>query len=243
MLSGCQAPGLNVTGLTQRSSAHEWFNTAIAAVALLVSGTSAYFAWQSNQAKEESLAMVVRPLGDCRTEYHGGPEAGQIGLCWAVTLANQSENRLSIVDQRVFDIQDGKTAWIGGFQNLEAANGTPLALPMTLDGGEAREIFVRGAVMVPPAVAHAIAQMPEFQNHTLGSLPLASVQRALAMANLDFIGNKVDPTIIDGKYLGFSMSPPVKGVVNVLTVTTGRGATFSARMTYPPDFDRHQAAP
>jgi hypothetical protein len=100
-------------------------------------------------------------------------EAGQIGLCWAVTLANESENRLSIVNQRVFDIQDGNTAWIGGFQNLEAANGIPLALPITLDGGEAREIFVRGAVMVPPAVAHAIAQIPQFQDHTLGSLPLA----------------------------------------------------------------------
>ena len=226
-----------------QSLPHEWFNTAVAVVALLVSGTSAYFTLQSNWAKQEALRVVVRPVGDCRTEYHGGPEAGQIGLCWAVTLANESENRLSIVDQRVFDIQDGNTAWIGGFQNLEAANGIPLALPITLDGGEAREIFVRGAVMVPPAVAHAIAQMPQFQDHTLGSLPLASVQRTLAMANLDFIGNKVDPTIIDGKYSGFSISPPVKGVVNVLALTTGRGATFSARMIYPPDFDRHQTAP
>lgn len=232
-----------MTNLAQRSSGHEWFNTAIAVVALLVSGTSAYFALQSNWAKQEALRMVVRPVGDRRTEYHGGPEEGQIGLCWAVTLANESENRLSIVDQRVFDIQDGNAAWIGGFQNLEAANGIPLALPITLDGGEAREIFVRGAVMVPPAVAHAIAQMPQFQDHTLGSLPLASVQRTLAIANLDFIGNKVDPTMIDGKYSGFSISPPVKGVVNVLTLTTGRGATFSARMTYPPDFDRYQTAP
>jgi hypothetical protein len=225
--------------MAQRSSTHEWVNTAVAVVALLVSGTSAYFSWESNRAKQEALAMVVRPVGDCRTEYHGGPEAGQIGLCWAVTLANESENRLSIVDQRIFDIQDGNTSWIGGFQNLELANGTPLGLPITLDGGEAREIFVRGGVMVPPAVAHAIAQMPEFVNHTLGALPLASVQRALAIANLDFIGNKVDPTIMDGKYTGFSISPPMKGVVNVLTLTTGRGVTFSTRMTYPPDFDRH----
>jgi hypothetical protein len=225
--------------LAQGSSAHEWINTAIAVVALLVSGTSSYFTWQSNRAKQEALGIVVRPVGDCRTEYYGGAETGQIGLCWAVTLANESENRLSIVDQRVFDIQDGNTTWIGGFQNLEGANGVPLALPITLDGGEAREIFVRGAVMVPPAVARAISQMPEFQNHTLGSLPLASIQRALAMANLDFIGNKVDPMIVDGKFSGFSISPPVKGVVNVLTLTTGRSATFSARMTYPPDFDRH----
>jgi hypothetical protein len=228
--------------MTQRSSIHEWLNTAVALVALLVSGTSAYFAWQNAQAKRESLSMLVRPDWDCRAEYHGGSEAGRIGLCWAVTLANVSENRLSVVDQQIFDIQDGNTGLIGGFQNLEAENGVPLALPITLDRGEARDIFVRGAIMVPTAVARAIAKMPEFQNHTLGSLPLATVQRALALANLDFIGNKVDPTIIDGKYMGFSISTPLKGVVNVLTLTTGRGTTFNARMTYPQDFDRLQAS-
>jgi hypothetical protein len=58
------------------------------------------------------------------------------------------------------------------------------------------------------------------------------------LAHLDFIGNKVDPTIVDGKYSDFSISPPLKGVVNVLTLTTGRGAAFSARITYPQDFDR-----
>lgn len=228
--------------MAQRSSAHEWFNTAVALVALLVSGTSAYFARQSDRVKQEALSMVVRPVGDCRTEYRGGPEAGQIGLCWAVTLVNGSENRLSIVDQRIFDIQDGNTTWIGGFQTLETANGIPLALPIAIDGGGAREIFVRGAVIVPPAVAHAIAEMPEFQNNTLGSLPLASVQRALAMAKLDFIGNKVDPQVVDGRDSGFSISPPLKGVVNVLTLTTGRGAAFSAHMTYPPNFHCYQAA-
>jgi hypothetical protein len=62
------------------------------ALALLVSGTSAYLTWESNRAKQEALRIVVRPVGDCRTEYHGGFEAGQIGLCWAVTLANESEN-------------------------------------------------------------------------------------------------------------------------------------------------------
>jgi hypothetical protein len=226
--------------VAQPSSTHERFNTAIAATALLVSGASAFFTWTSNQAKRDALSTVVRPV-DCRTEYHGGTESGDIGLCWGVTLANDSENRLSIVDARVLDIQSGRTVLIGGFQNFEAGGGVPLGLPIILDGGEAKEIFVRGAVMVPPAVARVISQMPEYQNHTLDKIPLASVQRALAMANLDFLGNRVEPTIINGKYSGFSISPPVKGVVDVLTLTTGRGATFSVRMTYPPEFDRQPA--
>jgi hypothetical protein len=225
--------------MAERASVHDWSNTILAAVALIVSAASLFFSWRSNEAKKEALGMVVRSAYDCRTEYHGGREAGQIGLCWSVTLANESENRLSIVEQRIFDIQDGNTAWLGGFQNLEAANGVPLQLPITLDGGEAKEIFVRGGVMVPREVAQKIAQMPEFQNHTLGSVPLEAVRRTLAMARVDFIGNTVEPTIIDGQYMGFSLSipPPLKGVVNVLTLTTGRGATFSTRMTYPPDLE------
>lgn len=221
--------------MAERSSAHEWFNTAVAVIALLVAATSAYFSWRAGEAKKEALGIFVRPVLDCRTEYHGGDEGGQIGLCWAATLANESENRLSIVDQRILDIQDGDTMLIGGFHNLEAARGTPLPLPIILDAGEAKEIFVRGGVIVPSMVAHVIAEMPEFRNHTLGSLPLASVQHTLATAKLDFLGNKVDPTVVDGKYMGFSISPPFKRVINVLTLTTGRGATFSARMTYPPE--------
>ncbi len=230
-------------GMAERTSVHDWSNTILATIALIVSGASLFFTWRSNQAKNESLGMVVRQVHDCRTEYRGGPEVGQIGLCWAVTLANESESRLSIVDQRVFDLQDGKTAWLGGFQNLEAADGVPLHLPITLDGGEAKEIYVRGGIMVPRAVAQAIAQMPEFQNHTLSSLPLEAVQRTLAVSKLDFLGNKVEPIIIDEHYMGFSITTPLKGVVNVLTLTTGRGATFSTRMTYPLDLGQYQTTP
>jgi hypothetical protein len=194
----------------ERASFHEWSNTILAAIALIVSGTSLFFTWRSNQAKNEALGTVVRPVKDCRTEYAGGPEAGQIGLCRAVTLANESENRLSIVDQRVLNIQDGKTNLLGGFQNLETANGVPLQLPIALDGGEAKEIFVRGGVMVPRAVAQTIAQMPEFKNHTLGSLPLEAVQRALAIAGLDFVGKQGRADYRQRKLHGFLDINPAK---------------------------------
>jgi hypothetical protein len=226
--------GLRMAG---RSALHEWLNSAVAVVALLMSAVSAYFTWQSNQVKKEALAMMTRPTGACHTEYHGGEERGDIGLCWSVTLANESENRLSIVDYEVFDILDGKRVWIGGFRNLEAVDGTPLSLPITLDGGEAREIIVRSPIMVPPAVAHAIAQLPEYQGHALASLTLSAIQRALAAAKLDFMGNQVEPMIIDGQVTGWSIPPPFKSALSELVLTTGRGATFNMRMGYPPHFD------
>ena len=228
--------------MAERASVHEWSNTILAAVALIVSAASLFFNWRSNEAKKEALGTIVHAVSNCRTEYQGGPDAGQIGLCWSITLANESENKLSIVEQRVFSLRDGNKVWFGNFQDLETANGVPIQLPITLDGGEAREILVRGGVMVPREVAQAIAHMPEFESHTLAALPLATVQQKLAMAKLDFIGNKVEPIIVNGQYLGFSITTPWIEMVNVLTLTTGRGATFSTRMTYPPGLDRYPAA-
>ena len=93
---------------------------------------------------------------------------------------------------------------------------------------------MRGAVTVPHEVAALIAQMPEYQNQTLTKLPLSEIQRRLAMANTDFLGNKVEPIILDGRYTGFSMTLPFVGVVNVLSLSSGRGTVFTTRMVYPP---------
>ncbi|MBV8525052.1 MAG: hypothetical protein JOY71_23510 [Acetobacteraceae bacterium] len=224
--------------MPDRSSMHEWLNSVVAVVALLVSGVSVYFTWQSNQAKKEALATVARPTGTCLTEFHGGAEPGNIGLfglCWSVTLANESESRLSIIDYRILSIQERGMGEIGGFHNLESADGSPLSLPLSLDGGEAKEIVVRAGIILPPAVAHAITQLPEYQSHTLSKLPLSAVQHALAMKKMDFVGNTVQPMLVDGKVTGFSIPPPIKRSVNLLVLTTGRGATFSARMAYPPE--------
>jgi hypothetical protein len=87
--------------------------------------------------------------------------------------------------------------------------------------------------MVPPAVAHIISELPGFRHNNLASLPLSSVQGALAAEKLDFMGNKVEPTIIDGRLMGWMTAQPVKPAVIVLVVTTGRGATFSKRMGDP----------
>jgi hypothetical protein len=217
--------------MANRSSVHEWINSIVAVLALLVSG---YFAWQSNRAKTEALSMTVRPTAACRTEYQGDDKFGEIGLCWEVILANDSEDRLSIVGYRISNIVDGKRVSLLGFQNLESADGRPLPLPISLDGGEAKQIIVRSGVTVPAAVAEAIAQLPQYKTHSLASLPLIAVQRDLAAEKLDFIGNKVEPLVTGRQLKGWSFPPHFKTSVSVLTVTTGRGAPFSATMTYPP---------
>lgn len=223
---------------TKTSTAHAWINSIVAVVALLVSGTSAFLTWQGKQAKKEALATTVRPTGACRTEFWGGEAGGSIGLCWSVILANESETRLSVVSYRVLGVEERGFFEIGGFQNLEAPNGSPLALPIILDGGEAREIIVRVRVNIPPSVSRIIAQMPEYQGRTLTSLPISALQRKLATAKTDFIGNIVEPMIVDGEMHGFSMSSPIKISNNLLTLKTGRGTIFNVHLTYPPGMER-----
>lgn len=224
--------------MADRTTIHQWVNSTVAVMALVVSGVSALFTWQGNQAKKEALAMTVKPTGACRTEYHQGEGAGQIGLCWAVTLANGSENRLSIVDYKLVGIEDAGMVQLGPFQNFEAMDGTPLGLPLTLDGGEAKEIIVRAGIKLPPYIVHAIAQMPEYQNHNLDKMSIDAVQRSLALAKMDIVGNAVDPMLVDGKLLGFSIQSPFKRAVNLLVLTTGRGTNFHATLTYPPEPER-----
>ncbi len=220
------------TSAAERSVWHEWINTGIAGVALLASGVAAVLAWQANQAKKEALSIVPQLTGACRTEYHGNANGGQIGLCWSVTLANDSEDRLSIVDYRVFS-GDG-LAWFGSFQNLEAEDGKPLSLPLNLDGGEARKVIVRAGFPVPAAVAHVIGQMPEFKSLALGSVSIGALQHVLAAAGLDYVGNTVQPMITDGKVTGWSYPSSLKHVTAVLNIETGRGSVFNGNMSYPP---------
>jgi hypothetical protein len=222
------------TSSAKRTVWHEWINTGIACLALLVSGAAALFAWQANQAKKEALSIVPQLTGACRTEYHGNADGGQIGLCWSVTLANDSENRLSIVDYRVFSVQEGGLAWFGGFENLEADDGKPLSLPLNLDGGEARKIIVRAGFPVPAAVAHVIGQMPEFKSLALGSVSIGALQHALAAAGLDYLGNTVQPMITEGKVTGWSYPSSLKRATAVLHIQTGRGSVFDGTMSYPP---------
>jgi hypothetical protein len=222
------------TSAAERTVWHEWINTGIAGVALLASGAAAVFAWQANQAKKEALSIVPQLTGACRTEYHGNADGGQIGLCWSVTLANDSENRLSIVDYRVFSVEEGGLAWFGGFQNLETEDGKPLSVPLNLDGGEARKVIVRAGFPVPAAVAHVIGQMREFKSLALGSVSIGALQHVLAAAGLDYVGNTVQPIISDGKVSGWAYPSSLKRATAVLHIETGRGSVFNGNMSYPP---------
>jgi len=214
--------------MAERSRRHEWINTCIAGGALLVAGAAAYFSWQANQLKSESLAILARSTDDCPFDMLSvAPNFpnSKVTMCWLVTLSNRSENRLSIVDYHVVEVLgDNSTEEISPYQHLETVEGKPLSLPINLDGGEGRQILVRALINVPPSVAEAITKIPEYKGDPTGLLSLRKVEEALAAADMDILGNKLPYT------------PPHRGMgrTNLLSMITGRGGTFNQSLTYEP---------
>jgi hypothetical protein len=209
--------------MTDRSRGHEWANTIIAAAALLVAGAAAYFSWQANEMKNESLAMIPRQTSNCTTSFTSGPSGGTIDLCWEVTLANNSEDPISIIEYHVSEVLNRSTTQeFPGYQLLAESDGKPLALPINIDGGKARLILVRAPTEIPLDVERVIMQMPEYKDQARVSLSLGAVERAVEGSGLDLGGNK--RPLLAGQW---SQDP-----MSIFSVMTGRGARFSQQLIY-----------
>jgi hypothetical protein len=210
--------------MAEPSARHEWINTCIAGVALLVAGAAAYFSWQANQMKKENLAILASSTDDCPFDILTGQDLPKVTLCWLVTLSNKSEVRLSIVGYQVVEVlRNNSTEEIPSYQHLETVDGKPLSLPINLDGGEAKQILVRAPTSVPSVVT-AIAQMPEYKRYKSGSSSSLSLRKAgeiLFAAGMDILGNRIPHKSGD----------KIRSRTMLLSMTTGRGVTFNQ----PPD--------
>jgi hypothetical protein len=211
---------------------HGWINSIGVVVALAVSSVSAYFSWQSNRMRYEDIAFSSGPTGACRVQYINGV----LGLCWNLTISNRSEDKVSLIEHRLLNIQSARPVFYGvGFQAFETTQGTPVTLPITLDGGESKQFIVRAPVPVPSTVSKIIrAALSESSANA--SLSLAELQNRLAQNKLDFLG---DPIVVisgeEGKVTGWSLAPPFARTENFLEIRTGRGNLFQTYLVWPPD--------
>jgi hypothetical protein len=82
--------------MAEESTLHYWINTAIATIAVLVSGVSLYYANSANNLAEEQAAQDREDIGvdaqytlTCPWSISQG-HFGELGLCWKVELWNKS---------------------------------------------------------------------------------------------------------------------------------------------------------
>jgi hypothetical protein len=137
---------------------HAWINSAGNIITLALTGYSISLAWKSYRLKEEDISYFSLPNHDCTLQYSKRGDAGVIGICWIVTLGNKSEDKLSIVNSRTFNLDDqGRRSQFGvGFTTAEEMGGGEVSFPIILDGGGTRRLLVRAPVPVPSSVAQVI---------------------------------------------------------------------------------------
>jgi hypothetical protein len=218
--------------MADHSKVHLWVNTFIACLALVVSAASSVVAWRTYGLKTEALGFVSNLTFDCKLEYHDGV----LGICWTLTITNQSETRTSIVRETIYNFDktsgDFKMTRYLKFTEFETDKGSnPFASsPVVLDAGEARRFLVRLPVRVPDGVAEVINEVLNSGNRT--TLQLKEIERPLADNGLDMIGNAVRPGSI-----GFGYLSVPRQVTGQISLTTGRENRFAAQLVYPSEFD------
>jgi hypothetical protein len=209
------------------SKVHEWINSFGVVAAL---GASIYFGWRTDWLKSENLLLIGRPTSACSVKVG----AAHSGVCWSVIIANGSENRLSIIQVNWRRILPSAAAVLG-FDFL-SSDGKPLAFPINLDGGEGKQIIVRAALLVTSDVADINRALVEHQRQDhLWSL--RDVQLRFAAAGLDVLGNKVNTVRNGEEVIGWRWESPFRQEVDLLTLRTGRGGTFSTTLSYPSGRD------
>jgi hypothetical protein len=219
-----------------RSQIHSWANTATAVGAFIV---AVYAAWMSQQAlnlKREKLGFDVLPDSGCRVQYIGSDKMGELGLCWQVTITNQSEDKLSIVSHKAFSV--GRKAglnYMSGFREVEDQAGNEIPFPLTLDGGEAKAVYVRVGFLISDPKEAGLIQA--FLRGRPTPAAMAELQQYLVEHNIDLADNSLSVRHIDEKNSVWSIVGPTKYDEAGIRFITGRKSVMVATMSYPPRLD------
>jgi hypothetical protein len=215
------------------SSTHEWINTAISFIAFAAAGASAFFAWQANNFKNERLNITGEPLDTCPTVYKSTPNGGEVGLCWVVTIASDSEDTLSLVDFQIgvvppsditLDSNESK-------DKLTNRNGEPVYLPINLEAKKAQALIVRASLNVPPAVAQLIEKLPSYNAQAPKLLTFTGIEQELANSGIDILGSK-----LPNRCIGIGLQDDTctdELITDELAIfTSGSGKTFTGNLVY-----------
>jgi hypothetical protein len=144
--------------LPEHSRFHSWSNTVLACIAVVISAASAIVSWKSYSLNIEFFGFNSNFTYDCPLEigiireFDDIQSRAFVGLCWELTIANQSETRASIVNfSSAFPLEGHpKTA------SILDQKGHTLAAPISFDGGEARIMVVRIGVPITDALRKLI---------------------------------------------------------------------------------------
>lgn len=221
--------------MAEHAKRHLWLNTVIAGVALSATVALTITSYREYQLKAESIGLAASLFLECPLGFQDSEQARYVTLCWKVEAANQSENRISIVKQRIVRMLDDGLELFNPGDVMEVDDERSLSMPLILDRGEVHTYTLRTNVGAPTELTQIarrlsdgkISPQIESQEVTLRSLELVALNH-----DLDLLGNNLvrrkTPT-------GLSWTPArdAKAYVAEFRVLTGRGNVFAARLIYP----------
>ncbi len=216
--------------MAEHTRLHLWINTAIAGLAFAASAATAFNTWHSYSLNVESMGFTSNFTYDCYVGFGGrskpdGTEQSEIGLCWHVIIANQSNTRISLVGTRAKSVST-----VALLYNLD---GEFAKLPINLDFGEARTFLAQSFVPIEEPMEKIFRNWLEDK----GKLPgdegkLADLAFAAGKEKLDVLGRHVDTFEIVNA-ITFKNSAGNNPIRVPLTLVTGRNNVFSTQLVFP----------
>lgn len=221
--------------MAELTKAHLWINTGIAACAFLASAASAFYAFSTYSLKSKSLAFSALPTEDCRVEYQKAPDGGTLGLCWLVTITNQSDRRTSIISHQAFELDARGRIYRSGFTDIEErAPATTAVFPIILDFGEAKNYIFRIPVSVPQSIAKLIDDASSKNASSGRHITFSDLSHAAFDAGLDLLGTSVNVHRYSPDTFSVSYDNGVRQVFGQMKLMTGRGTEFNCNVSFPP---------
>lgn len=199
-----------------------WITAIVAVLALLLSLFSVFITLK--QSSELITVSAERYFGNFSTELMSYGEGGLITVYWAVFISNNGGSASSVLfhDIKVIEGQRPLTSYPDLRQGLYIRNASefePVSLPMMLEAGESRLVYLKSAVVVIPPIYTILAEK-------LVEEPDITFQELMAYlhsTSTDIYGNTID---YSGDTLHFP-NIPVKEQVFSISFTTARNNTFA----------------
>ena len=224
--------------MAEHSRLHIWLNTAIALAAIAISGTSAVVSWKSYSFNIELFGFSSNFTYDCpfaisMTKVKDSEVYTSLGLCWQVTIANQSTSRVSVLRYSGSTSTDGHSS-TALLPDVRDRNGKQPATPMSFEGGEARTVTVRFDVPITGALDKIITDAIKSKTARLDTLKDAA--SIAAEARLDVLGNPVSVAKLPdwGAYV-ITFPSDCKKTIVTFRVHTGRENVFESQFIYPSE--------
>jgi hypothetical protein len=180
-------------------------NTALSITAIAFSALSFWFSYYTySQSKEERIAVSSGIVFEnYPTKVYKIVNDLVIPLYWNVTISNNSDKNISIVNIKVVPENSPRDVlyYTRMYNGLYSDNNNPVELPINLNSGESKKYLISLGILCDTSASNILKKEFKLINKVnLGSgLPIKyfSILKAFIKHKKDFYGNKIDGELLD----------------------------------------------